>query len=236
MEVEMSTIHAIPRNAIGGGLAMLLAVVLSVPVSAAPGGSGGDSGGGAGDGASNRNQPVSCRAGKYYSRLKRKCVSKSCPRGQVVYKTGRCVAKNCGKGTVRKKSSGACVRVRVFNGTDEQRYVLAHAAALGGRYVDAITLLTPIAHTRQPRVLNMLGYSNRKLGLIDTGLAYYHRALAINPDFTLARSYLGEGYLQIGRVDLARQQLAEIAKRCGTTCQDYTSLAGELETYIRAKG
>jgi hypothetical protein len=38
------------------------------------------------------------------------------------------------------------------------------------------------------------------------------------------REYLGEAYIQLGRVDLARDQLAEIEKHCGTTCEPYVEL------------
>jgi hypothetical protein len=48
----------------------------------------------------------------------------------------------------------------------------------------------------QARVLSSIGYSTRKLGDIDKGIDYYHQALAIDPNYTKVREYLGEAYLQ----------------------------------------
>jgi tetratricopeptide (TPR) repeat protein len=53
-------------------------------------------------------------------------------------------------------------------------------------------------------VLNGLGYSHRKLGLLDEAIGYYRRALALDPSYVLAREYLGEGYVAAGKIALAR--------------------------------
>ncbi len=147
----------------------------------------------------------------------------------------RPTTQKCPRGQVWDDEENKCVKVKVFNGTQEDRIQLARDKAYGGAYEDTIALLEPVAHRRDPRVLNFLGFAHRKLGLIDTGLAYYRRALAIDPDFTLARSYLGEGYLQIGRLDLARAQLREIAIRCGSSCREYRILETEIDTYLKAR-
>jgi hypothetical protein len=49
--------------------------------------------------------------------------------------------------------------------------------------------------------------------------------VALDPDYTLVREYLGEAYVIQGKLDLAKQELAEIEKRCGTTCEPYEDLA-----------
>ena len=85
-------------------------------------------------------------------------------------------------------------------------------------------MLLTIQNQQDPRVLNYLGYSNRKAGRLDVGITYYQKALAIDPNFNLAREYLGEGYIAAGRVDLAMNVLADIAKSCGTTCDEYKEL------------
>jgi tetratricopeptide (TPR) repeat protein len=78
-------------------------------------------------------------------------------------------------------------------------------------------------------VLNYTGYSHRKAGRLDIGITYYRKALAINPNFVLAREYLGEGYVAAGRIDLARAELSEIATRCGTSCEEYADLARAID-------
>jgi tetratricopeptide (TPR) repeat protein len=85
-----------------------------------------------------------------------------------------------------------------------------------------------IADKEDPRVLNYLGYSHRKSGRIGVGLGYYQEALRIDPDYVLAREYLGEAYLTLGDVAAARNQLAEIEKRCGKGCREYSQLAEQL--------
>ena len=89
----------------------------------------------------------------------------------------------------------------------------------------AIGVLNAVQEKSDPGVLNYLGYAHRKAGMIETGIAYYQQALAIDPDYVLAREYLGEGYVAAGNVELARQQLQEIGTRCGTNCEEYLELA-----------
>jgi len=56
------------------------------------------------------------------------------------------------------------------------------------------------------------------------------------PDRTTTRQYLGEAFLQIGDPVRAREQLAEISKRCGVACEDYQLLADEITKYEKAAG
>ncbi|MBB4301132.1 tetratricopeptide (TPR) repeat protein [Rhodobium orientis] len=185
----------------------LAMIVLGAPARAA------DGGGPAG--------PSSCGPGMTWDPVSRICIK----------------AKGaCKRGTVRDRKTGKCVAVKAFNGDSETRYQVARFYAYDGRFEDAIALLDPIAYERDPRVLNMLGYSNRKLGHFDTGLAYYRRALAIDPSFDLAREYLGEGYVALGRIDLAREQLGHIARSCGTGCEEYRALDTVIKGALAAKG
>ena len=79
--------------------------------------------------------------------------------------------------------------------TDEDLYLAAGDLVLEARYADALPLLFRIRDRNNPQVLNLIGYSTRKLGDVDKGIDYYHRALAIDPNYTKARQYLGEAYL-----------------------------------------
>ena len=55
---------------------------------------------------------------------------------------------------------------------------------------------------------NLVGYSARKLGDYDRALAAYDRCLKIKPDYAPAREYLGEAYVELGQIEMAREQLA----------------------------
>lgn len=132
--------------------------------------------------------------------------------------------KGCKSGQVWDKKTKKCVKAQSGVLPDEELYQQGRALAKEARYDWAIAVLSTIQDQQDPRVLNYLGYSNRKAGRLDIGITYYQKALAIDPNFNLAREYLGEGYLAAGRVDLAMNQLAEIAKSCGTSCEEYREL------------
>ncbi|WP_171946480.1 tetratricopeptide repeat protein [Hyphomicrobium sp. CS1GBMeth3] len=90
-----------------------------------------------------------------------------------------------------------------------------------------------------PRALNAMGFATRRLGDVDGALPYYRRALALEPDYVQAREYLGEAFLVKGDVTNARQQLSEIATRCGTGCASFLNLDREItafETRQQARG
>jgi tetratricopeptide (TPR) repeat protein len=117
----------------------------------------------------------------------------------------------------------------------DQVYSLGYWQAKNGEYAAALATLQTAADQNDPRVQTAIGFSLRKLGRVDEAFGYYFKALATRPDGTTTRQYLGEAYLQIGDPVRAREQLAEIARRCGTTCEDYTALAEEIARYERAR-
>jgi len=134
-------------------------------------------------------------------------------------------AQNCKAGEVWSSSQNKCVKSSSGLVPDGDLYDQGRQLALAGEFDRAIEILNAIQDKDKPGVLNYLGYAHRKAGMIYEGIAYYHQALAIDPDYVLAREYLGEGYVAAGNVDLARQQLQEIGTRCGTNCEEYIELA-----------
>jgi len=133
----------------------------------------------------------------------------------------------CKKGDVVKVVNKKKICVKASSGVlpDEELYQQGRALAKEGEYDWALEVLALIQNQNDPRVLNYVGYSHRKSGRLETGIEYYRKALAINPNFVLAREYLGEGYAASGRIDLAKAELAEIEKRCGTSCEEYQDLS-----------
>jgi tetratricopeptide (TPR) repeat protein len=114
---------------------------------------------------------------------------------------------------------------------DESIYQAGRQLAMDGYYNDAITTLNYVANAQDKRVLNYLGYSYRKSGHADVGLTYYKQALAIDPDYTLVREYLGEALIQMGDITGAKGQLAEIKDRCKGACPEYAELAEHLAPF-----
>jgi len=124
-----------------------------------------------------------------------------------------------------KNGKRKCVKQKAELTPDQKLYETGYKLAKAGDYDKAIAVLSSVQDHDNPDVLNMLGYSNRKAGRIELGISYYGKALAMKPDFVRAREYLGEGYVAAGKIDLAKLQLAEIQKVCGTTCAEYQDLS-----------
>lgn len=117
----------------------------------------------------------------------------------------------------------------------EDAYALGYWLAKTGEYREALDVLQSAGPASDPRVLTMIGFATRKLGDVDTALGYYNRALAANPDLTNTRQYLGEAYLQRHEPAKAKEQLAEIAERCGTSCEDYLALSEAIAAFERTQ-
>jgi predicted Zn-dependent protease len=120
--------------------------------------------------------------------------------------------------------------------TDDQIYSLGYWQAKDGKYAEALVTLRAAANPADPRIETMIGFSLRKLGRVDEAMASYQRVLAAYPERTTTRQYLGEAYLQMGEPAKAKEQLAEIAKRCGMACEDYQLLAEAIAKFEGPKG
>lgn len=200
---------------------MILAAVLTLslivgPVSVFAMGGGGSSGGGSSGGGSSGSG-----SGKGGSGSSNSGSSQGGKAEQIL--------KKCKKGEVRDKRNNKCVKVSYGILPDEDLYQQGAALAQAGEYEWALSALGAIRNQNEPHVLNYTGYSLRKSGRLDEAIERYRKALAINPNFVLAREYLGEGYVAAGRIDLAMVELKEIANRCGTTCEEYQELSEHIE-------
>jgi len=136
----------------------------------------------------------------------------------------------CKKNWVYSTTLNKCVKKTSNLLDDNDRYNTGVQLARSGKYNQAIGLLNTISNQDDPRVLTYLGYSNRKLGNMSVGETYYKKAIKINPDYVLAREYLGEGYVAQGKIVLAYLQLKEIENRCGTSCREYGLLKQAIST------
>ena len=72
---------------------------------------------------------------------------------------------------------------------------------------------------------NFLAFSSRKNGDLTTAFAEYKVALKLNPKHRGAHEYLGEYYVQVGKVSLAKTELAKLKVICGVGCEQYLDLA-----------
>jgi tetratricopeptide (TPR) repeat protein len=133
-------------------------------------------------------------------------------------------AHQCKKGWTWDEKAGECQKNTSLN--DEQLYQQGRALAHAGYYDNALDSLNAVRDKRDARVLTMIGYATRKSGHLDQGIAIYHQALAIDPNNKDTPEYLGEGYIDAGRVDLAETELDTLHALCGATgCEQYDDLA-----------
>jgi predicted Zn-dependent protease len=117
---------------------------------------------------------------------------------------------------------------------DDQIYSVGYWQAKGGEYAAALDTLRSAKDQADPRIQTMIGFSLRKLGRVDEAMGYYQKVLAAHPERTTTRQYLGEAFLQIGDPARAKEQLAEIGKRCRVACEDYQLLADEIAKFEKA--
>mgnify|MGYP001194313358 CR=1 FL=1 len=137
----------------------------------------------------------------------------------------------CANGEVYDKTAKKCVSKSSLN-DQESIFEAGRALAYAGEYGEAIDLLSRAPNQQDERVLNMLGYSHRKLGMIDTGIAYYKHSIAVAPKYALVREYYGEALLQKGDLAGAHNQLQAIRNICeGEDCESYQMLLAAIESH-----
>jgi tetratricopeptide (TPR) repeat protein len=128
------------------------------------------------------------------------------------------------KGTKKCEKGKKCLREDL---SSDEIYYSGYWLARTGQYADAIVMLNK-ATVPDERILTYIGFATRKLGDHEAAMGYYTRALAMNPNYTVARAYLGEALLTEGDVAKAKEQLGEIAVRCGIMCEEHAELAAEI--------
>jgi tetratricopeptide (TPR) repeat protein len=96
-------------------------------------------------------------------------------------------------------------------------------------YAGAIEQLKALGHDDVASVANLLGYSYRKLGDYKLSQAWYERSLKADPNHVKTWQYYGLWQVEQGNRDQAQYHLARIASICGTSCEEYRSLADALE-------
>jgi|TARA_B110000261_G_scaffold10458_1_gene10517 Flp pilus assembly protein TadD len=80
--------------------------------------------------------------------------------------------------------------------------------------------------SRNPDILNYLGFTLRKAGNFDQAEKYYLQGLEIKPNHNGINEYLGELYVKTQRIDLAKERLS-VLKNCN--CEEYDELKEVIE-------
>lgn len=124
----------------------------------------------------------------------------------------------------------ACVNPQGAQLDNDTLYRAVRELAWAGRPADALAVLDTMTEGETDRVLTYRGFALRKAGDWEGGRAMYDRALALNPDNLLARSYLGQRLVERGDTLAAVDQLLEIRARGGAGTWAEVALARAVAT------
>lgn len=123
-----------------------------------------------------------------------------------------------------------CIRPDKASSLDlDTLYGAVRELAYAGRYEDAQTVLGQMPQD-DDRVLTYWGFTHRKMGDVAQANAYYGKAIATNPDNVLARSYMGQGFVEAGDTEAAVEQWREIMARGGEGSWAEASLREAIRT------
>lgn len=138
--------------------------------------------------------------------------------------------KSCKGVKVWDSATQKCVTPKDASLDSDILYDAARELAYAGRIDDAQGVLRAIANQTDDRVLTYWGFTHRKLGNLELANVFYDRAITQNPDNILARSYMGQGFVEQGRIDDAIAQWHEIKDRDGTGSWAEASLREAIRT------
>ena len=136
----------------------------------------------------------------------------------------------CRQGRVWDKARQRCVRVQSQLLDDDTLYGAVREFAYDGQLDHAQAALAAMSDQTEDRVLTYWGFTTRKQGDMDKGMAFYRQALDQNPANITARSYMGQAFVVLGDIDAAREQLAAIRSYDGADSWAEVSLANAIES------
>jgi tetratricopeptide (TPR) repeat protein len=138
-------------------------------------------------------------------------------------------ATRCERGFTYTPARRTCVSIAKGTLSDAELYRQGYALAMAGHYANALDALLAVKNPDDSRVLTMIGFAKRKSGEVEESMAYYAWALDLDPESVDAREYLGEAFVDAGRLDEAKGQLAAIERLCGDRqCEQYKALAAAI--------
>lgn len=136
----------------------------------------------------------------------------------------------CTEGRIWDEDAERCVDVKEGRLDDDRLYDAAREFAHAGQYGHALRALEAMQDRRTDRVLTYMGFTLRKSGAMEEGMANYAAALDANPDNLLARAYLGQALAGLGDMAGAEAQLVEIRLRGGSGTWPELALLGAIRT------
>lgn len=138
---------------------------------------------------------------------------------------------SCSGSQVFDKTKGECVDPKNSSLDRDTIYLAVRQLAYEGRYNDAQAVLEALPE-EDPGRLTYLGFTHRKLGNSDLATAFYREAIDRDPANFLARSYLGQGFVEAGEPAKAIVQLQQIRAFGGAGTWSETALLQAIKTGV----
>ncbi|MFN6977860.1 MAG: tetratricopeptide repeat protein [Gemmobacter sp.] len=135
----------------------------------------------------------------------------------------------CAAGKVWDVKTKTCLDVKSEALDNDTLFDAVRELAYAGRPDSAALALAAMTEGDTDRVMTYRGFLARVTGDMDAAMAFYTAALALNPDNVLARSYMAQGFVALGRMDAAEAELAEIRARGGIGTWAEASLVQAIE-------
>lgn len=137
--------------------------------------------------------------------------------------------KACKDGQIFDEKTEACVDADKQSFNDDERYRAVRELAYAGAYDRALKVIASADDPKDARFLNYRGFILRQTGDMGGAMAFYAAALRSDPDYLLARSYMGMGLVQMGHISAGKAQLLEIADRGGAQTWAYRALKDAID-------
>jgi len=135
----------------------------------------------------------------------------------------------CAEGLIFDLATQTCMTPAQSTNDDNAMMDAVRELSYDGRYADARSVLDGL-DANDSMVQTYYGFTARKMGDMDSAMAFYQTALTIDPDNNLARSYMGQGMVSMGDLTGAQAQLSEIRARDGRQTWPEIALRMALET------
>ena len=118
--------------------------------------------------------------------------------------------KQCTSGQVWDSRSQRCVSTQSNLLSDDVLYDAVREFAYAGQLEHAQAALAAMSDQTDDRVLTYWGFTHRRLGDMEKGMAYYRQALEKNSANITTRSYMGQAFVELGDLVSARRELMAI--------------------------
>ena len=117
-----------------------------------------------------------------------------------------------------------------------EAYQIAYYEVKSGNFQVAIKYLKQAtkSSTNNADIYNLMGYSHRKLDLLEEAFFYYHKALKLDPRHQGENEYIGELYLRTNNLKKAKEHLEVLDDVCLFGCGEYDDLKDAIEKYKKS--